>query len=286
MIRLHFTPPDSDPTWDGWIVDGRAAVARMLAGDTNKPVIDAALYKRQRDRFLTATYQKCAYCELRLTAGQRKGDVEHYRPKGRARRMDGKVVKVQRDGTDIDHPGYFWLAYEYLNLLPACSACNRRAGDAASGMNTGKADIFPTLDDRWAARPEDVPAEQPALLNPWLDEPSQHLLFDPDTGRVMGLTERGRITERLLGLNRDGLPEARKKACEDLRRALQLGVGDAVRRGADPADIRTLESVRDGSAEFAAICRVECLRGREKIMEFLAAMAEPPSAADDTGNEG
>lgn len=269
MIRLRFTPPESDAAWDAWIEEGRAAVAKMLADDTGKPKIVAALYKRQRDRLLTATHQKCAYCELRLPAGQRKGDVEHYRPKARARRIDGKVVKVLRGGVEIDHPGYFWLAYDYMNLLPACSACNRRAGDAASGVNTGKSDIFPTLDDRWAVRPEDVPTERPALLNPWLDDPTQHLLFDPDTGLVAGKSNRGRITVSLLGLNRDGLPEARKKACEDLDRAL-AAVGDAVRQGAHPADVRLVQSVTDGSAEYAAICRVECLRGREKIMEFLA----------------
>ena len=80
MIRLHFTPPDSDDAWDAWIADGRAAVARMLAGAADRRAIDAALYKRQRDRLLMVTHQKCAYCELRLPAGQRKGDVEHYRP--------------------------------------------------------------------------------------------------------------------------------------------------------------------------------------------------------------
>ena len=148
MIRLRFAPPANDAAWDAWIEEGRAAVARMLADAPGKPKINAVLYKRERDRFLAATYKKCAYCEIRLTAGQRSGDVEHYRPKGRARRMDGKVVKVLRDGVEIDHPGYFWLAYDHRNLLPACSACNRRAGDAASGMNTGKWDIFPTLDDR------------------------------------------------------------------------------------------------------------------------------------------
>jgi len=285
VIRLHFTPPDSDDAWDAWIADGRAAVARMLAGAADRRAIDAALYKRQRDRLLMVTHQKCAYCELRLPAGQRKGDVEHYRPKGRVRRMDGKAVKVQRDGVEIDHPGYFWLAYEYLNLLPACSACNRRAGDTASGMKTGKGDIFPTLDNRWAARPEDVQGEQPALLNPWLDEPSGHLLFDPETGLVMGITERGRITERLLGLNRDGLPEARKKACRDLRRTIQVSVGDAAGRGADPVDAHTLQSVRDGSAEFAAICRAEYLRGRERVMEFLASIAGPSPSAGGAGKE-
>lgn len=279
MIRLHFAPPVSDAAWDAWIRDGHAAVARMLADVTGKPKIDAALYKRQRDRLLAVTNKKCAYCELLLPAGQRKGDVEHYRPKGRARRMDGKIVRVLRDGVEIDHPGYFWLAYDYLNLLPACSACNRRAGDAASGMNTGKSDIFPTLDDRWASCPQDVVTEQPALLNPWVDEPADHFHFDPDTGRVIPITERGRITEELLGLNRDGLPEARKRACENLRRTFQAAVFNAPSRGADPADLQVLEAVKNGSAEYAAFCRVESRNAQRAIRQLLASLGS--QEADD-----
>jgi hypothetical protein len=282
MIHLDFTPPDGDAAWDAWIRDGRAAVEQMMLADVtgNRPINDA-LYKRERDRFLAVTHKKCAYCELLLAAGQRKGDVEHYRPKGRVTRMDGevvKVVKVLRDGVEIDHPGYFWLAYDYLNLLPACSACNRRAGDAASGVNTGKSDIFPTLDNHWAACPEDVPTEQPALLNPWLDDPTQHLFFDPDTGVAAGITQRGRITVRLLGLNRDGLPEGRKKACENLRLRLQKGISDAVDDGPRSAEVITLQSVADGSAEYAAVCRVECLRANQKVMDFLASVGgQPPT---------
>jgi hypothetical protein len=56
MIQLDFTPPD-DATWDDWIQDGRAAVAKMLADLTGKHEINAAIYKRQRDRLLTAMHQ-------------------------------------------------------------------------------------------------------------------------------------------------------------------------------------------------------------------------------------
>jgi hypothetical protein len=279
MIRLHFTPPVGDPAWNDWVRDGQEAAARMLADQTGKHTIDEALYKRQRDRFLGATHRKCAYCELSLPVGQRKGDVEHYRPKGRARGLDGKIVKVQRDGVTIDHPGYYWLAYDHLNLLPACLACNRRAGDAASGTNTGKSDIFPTLNDRWATCPGDVPVEQPALLNPWLDDPAEHLCFDPDTGLVIGITERGRVTECVLGLNRDGLPEARRKAGRDVRRVLRVGISDVVHDGADPDDFDQLQSVREGSAEYAAICRVEYDRGLQKIRDFLATLDYGPQRA-------
>jgi hypothetical protein len=287
VIRLRFRPPVGDASWDSWINDGRAAVQRMLAGPTDQARVDPALYKRQRDRLLEATNRKCAYCELLLTPGQRKGDVEHYRPKGRVRGLDGKVVKVWRDGVEIDHPGYFWLAYDYLNLLPACIACNRRAGDSASGTQTGKSDIFPTLDGQWAVRPEDVAIEQPALLNPWLDgdDPADHLKFDSTTGVVMGLTDRGITSVELLGLNRDGLPEARKKACREVRHAYLASLTDiAQHQRAEESDLQVLRDVESGAAEFAAVGRVELARRFQAGRQLEAAVRARATAASATGD--
>jgi hypothetical protein len=287
MIRLRFTPPVGDADWDSWLEEAHREVTAMLAAmgllddahlammampaaSGGKPSIKQALYKRQRDRLLKVTHGKCAYCELPLAAGQRKGDVEHYRPKGGARGRDGKIVKIRRDGGLISHPGYFWLAYEYTNLLPCCSACNRRAFDTASGTQTGKADIFPTLDGRWASRPEEVTSELPALLNPWIDDPAEHMIFDPDTGLVIGKTERGKVTVWLLGLNRDGLPEERLAACRNVRRTFQVVVGDTVGAGAQPADRSYLKSVREGAAPFSAICREELRRRRQEVYDLLS----------------
>ena len=53
---------------------------------------------------------KCAYCESSLVGGDM--DVEHYRPKG-------GVSEVP------DHSGYYWLAYDWENLVASCSFCNR-----------------------------------------------------------------------------------------------------------------------------------------------------------------
>lgn len=52
---------------------------------------------------------KCAYCEGYVEKGSL--EVEHYRPKGS---VEGS-----------DHPGYWWLALNWKNLLPACAACNK-----------------------------------------------------------------------------------------------------------------------------------------------------------------
>jgi hypothetical protein len=51
---------------------------------------------------------KCAYCE-KLCYYPR---VEHFRPKGRV-----------RGNQPLPH-GYYWLCYEWTNLLPSCHECN------------------------------------------------------------------------------------------------------------------------------------------------------------------
>jgi hypothetical protein len=53
--------------------------------------------------------------QVRLLRGQ--GLWRHYRPKGGFRQRRSGVLKV---------PGYYWLAYDWRNLLVSCAVCNRR----------------------------------------------------------------------------------------------------------------------------------------------------------------
>lgn len=186
MIKLHFAPPVGDPDWDAWVASCTTSRDALLASDEPSParLVKDDLYKAQRDRFLEASAKKCAYCELGIAPGQRKGDVEHYRPKGAVKRRDGTLVTIHQDGQPVKHPGYYWLAYSWENLLPSCLACNRPGTDAASGVVTGKANTFPQLNAVWASGPDDLDQEDPALLNPWFDDPADHLEFDTTTGIV------------------------------------------------------------------------------------------------------
>jgi uncharacterized protein (TIGR02646 family) len=273
--------PIADQAWKQWVAAGRAARDALLESKAEKParLINEDLYKAQRDRFLAATHGKCAYCERKIIPGQRKGDVEHYRPKGRVKKADGGIVMINRNGALVEHPGYYWLAYEWENLLPSCLACNRPGTDDASGTVTGKADRFPLEGGSWAASPDEIEHERPALLNPWRDNPSEHLTFDPLTGVVGYQTERGRVTIEVLGLNRDGLPEARKGACVSTLRAIESFMSGLVR--ADEGDRRvqedraTLREVKDGSAEFAAICSVVMARALQRQRQEIEALYPP-----------
>ena len=74
--------------------------------------------------------QKCAYCERRRY--KEATDAEHYRPKGGVKHArfqgDSPVQITGPDGVARPHPGYFWLALDWHNLLPACGGCNSRKG--------------------------------------------------------------------------------------------------------------------------------------------------------------
>jgi uncharacterized protein (TIGR02646 family) len=148
---------------------------------------------------------KCAYCESRPTACS-DWDVEHYRPKGR-------VAERQ------DHPGYYWLTYDWKNLYSVCTHCNQRRRDKPRwGMRVipyaaGKLDQFPLEDERTRAmRPsQNVRREKTLLIDPCYDDPEDYLSYDLE-GQVYALDNNpyGRKTIEICHLQRSRLKAARK----------------------------------------------------------------------------
>ncbi len=144
-------------------------------------------------------HEKCAYCEERTLIY-----IEHYRPKGRVQ--------------TTKHGGYYWLCYEWSNLLPSCHECNKIGG--------GKADQFPvsnkhlTYADCLTNQQIDSvkikathlnSKEAPFLLHPEIDEPKDFLAFEIDANRngvsMIGIDETGRgdKTISICNLNRQPL---------------------------------------------------------------------------------
>jgi hypothetical protein len=117
---------------------------------------------------------KCAYCET-FFAGQPVA-VEHYRPKGAV--VDGKKRL----------PGYYWLAAAWRNLLPSCTDCNSRRGhrmEDGKKVVRGKGNMFPLAPgSRRAGGPGQEKKEKPLLLNPELDDPTEHIEFAVDRERA------------------------------------------------------------------------------------------------------
>ena len=231
MRRIPRQPPSSK-VWKRWISDCSKATKELAqqAARGEKPLI-GDLYKRKsiKDEYFFAAgppfYGKCAYCEVSIRDYQH-GDVEHFRPKAGVTDENGQpvylldeegLVQIDSKGEPLEHPGYYWLAYEWTNLLPACVRCNQ--DDVRQGRRIGKHCRFP-IEGRHAQRPEEVAQEKPLLINPLSDQegddPSHHLVVDTKTGLMAHRTPRGQACLDIFGLNvRDQLVDDRRKACRE-----------------------------------------------------------------------
>jgi hypothetical protein len=175
--------------------------AAHIVGDHYKDLeVKAALEK--------LFHNKCAYCEGD-PASEAPWDVEHYRPKGR----------VQENA---NHSGYYWLAYEWTNLLPSCVFCNQRRVDQPTFDEpialpaAGKLDQFPLADEtRRAMGPDDpLENEEPLLLNPCLDQDCESRFRYDILGEIFSADDadqRAVKTIEICNLKRRRLRDARRK---------------------------------------------------------------------------
>jgi uncharacterized protein (TIGR02646 family) len=167
--------------------------------------------------FLVQIFQgKCAYCETPLDLGV--ATVDQFRPKS----------------------VYWWLAYEWENMIPACQACN-----------VTKSSRFPIAGPKAEGPDDDLSLEQPLLLDPTnpADDPNEHLYFRED-GLVIGATERGRTTIRTLGLNREFLIQQRFDSILSIKRLASVF-------GSSPSELTSIfeSSLRPDRPYFAAMAQ-------------------------------
>ena len=134
---------------------------------------------------------KCAFCEAKIMHVT-SGDVEHFRPKSAFR-------QVRHD--PLTYPGYYWLAYEWNNLLLACSNCNSRY----------KGNLFPLVDPKKRCRPHrgKLCDELPLFVHPAETDPAPHIEFVGETVHPRAGSLHGRTTIDELSLNRTELVEHR-----------------------------------------------------------------------------
>jgi uncharacterized protein (TIGR02646 family) len=165
---------------------------------TKKFLFDGKIWGRNvKKALMLAQHNKCCYCESKLPPTS-YGDVEHYRPKGAVRQIAGQHE---------EHPGYYWLAYDWNNLLVSCAFCNTRH----------KRNLFPLVDNNARVRShhDNIDSEQPLLVNPAIEDPRDHIYFRGDA--PVPRTEIGRLTIQLLGLRNTNLDEARRKCPDELQ---------------------------------------------------------------------
>ena len=105
-------------TFIAWRERARTKRDELLRASDPKSCFDERIWQDFKNDILIPSVGRCAYCEGRNSAGE-FGDAEHYRPKG----------EVTENRKPISHPGYYWLAYEWYNLLLSCKKCNSKHPD-------------------------------------------------------------------------------------------------------------------------------------------------------------
>lgn len=199
-----------------------------------KPTFLDDVWKGFRDWLLDYSFHnKCAYCETPVVGFP--GDAEHFRPKGRVRIKsvddDLEIVTiVDEEGEKTAHPGYFWLAYHWENLLPACETCNRG----------GKNDLFPVANPHVSVKkltvkeidrlihkitesksekhtfylePDDLDQlEGRLLLHPYRDDPHKHIYFKSDgKASEWPKSNQGKKSIEIYNLNHEKTVKARQR---------------------------------------------------------------------------
>lgn len=197
-ILLNKGVPDRDKAIRKYAANKKLFLKRWEA--------DSAIYGAGtvKNTLIAEQYGKCCYCESYVTHVS-YGDVEHYRPKGGYR---------QHDDDDLHCPGYFWLAYEWDNLLFSCEICNQRY----------KKNLFPlkTPETRVVVPMADLKVEEPLLVNPVSEDPSQFIAYRGDTPHAVGGNERGSASISMLGLTNETLRARRASLLEKLKLLHQL----------------------------------------------------------------
>ncbi len=155
------------------------------SGELRSKDFNGKIWSGKVKKFLhKSQHGKCCYCERRRDQ-KRETDVEHFRPKAE---VEGKE----------NHPGYWWLAYDWENLLIACKKCNQEY----------KQTQFPLKEESKRVYTEncDLREEEPFLINPLEEDPELFIDYDIEGNRPMakaiGRCERGKKTvNELTGMN-------------------------------------------------------------------------------------
>ncbi|HAS6440125.1 TPA: hypothetical protein GRR81_03310 [Vibrio parahaemolyticus] len=113
------------------------------------------------------SFEKCWYCESREARSNMP--VDHFRPKARV--------------TDCkEHPGYWWLAFDWKNYRYSCTYCNSLASiesEKEEPLLEGKGNFFDLVDNEQRAYQQGQPESQPMLLDPCVKGDTELLTYTP-----------------------------------------------------------------------------------------------------------
>jgi uncharacterized protein (TIGR02646 family) len=201
---------------------------------------DQAVYGHTsvKQKLIAMQHAKCAFCEAKPLHVS-DGDVEHFRPKGGMR---------QAGSDPMQRPGYYWLAYDWANLMFACQRFNQRH----------KKNLFPLADPARRARShhDATVHEAPVFIDPSAEDPEQYISFREHVPIAIDGNTRGAQTIDALGLWRPDLNADREKHLEIVMTlhavAANPDVPDELRRQTQSL----LTNATSAQAEYSLMCRV------------------------------
>lgn len=257
MIRVNRSLVPVPSTLEGAQSAGGLETANneLLAAQGKHDEMKFQAYSSQpvKDALAKLFHRKCAYCES-LLLGNQPGDVEHYRPK--------KKVRLEpSSGQRGEVAGYYWLAATWENLLSSCADCNRprtQVIDGAGAEVRGKHDWFPLVNEAHRAKEaKGVKKEARLLLDPCVDDPAQHLVFDEDGSiDAKGGSAMGIATIRVCGLDRLELLQARAMQRESAEHLIRHVLEKLQRNECpDARDVDGLIKLMHPSRPFSAFVR-------------------------------
>jgi uncharacterized protein (TIGR02646 family) len=218
---------------DGKVEEAREAAANQGKTQTEVEIIAlkarheainkrAAVWGAAADALQRASNGKCWYCE----SSQDRSDkpVDHFRPKNSV-------------AEDPDHPGYWWLAFDWKNYRYSCTYCNSKRNGSNGGTSGGKHDHFPIIAPPPYAHSENDPQDRAKLLDPTDDADTKLLTFLPNgfphpANDEVTTVERVNISISLYHLNHGAIVKRRKRLADDLSQHVQ-NANVAIERGDD-----------------------------------------------------
>lgn len=200
-------------------------------------------YKKKdiKDTLESLYHSKCCYCERKVE----RWDVEHFRPTSK----------------------YPWLAYSWDNLLFSCPTCNQDYKKGQFEILGPKAtfDLKNLSEINRLASTIAYQHELPSLIHPELENPEDHWKFTVN-GKMGAVTQKGKDTIRICGLDRQFLREQRKEIIDEVEKIANAKKLTSSSQEEDEKVIRQL--IRDFS-EKAYNEKKEFLAFRQYVLKHL-----------------
>jgi len=189
------------------------------------------------------SFDKCWYCECSETRSDMA--VDHYRPKN----------KVEEDA---DHPGYWWLAFDWSNYRYSCTFCNsfRKKHTSTPG---GKQCRFPLscVSDRASKRAHSCDIEVPCLLDPFVRTDAKLLTFLTNGKPVPASLDKSKDHDRasvsieVYHLDEKKINKDRQRLYQKIRRLVE-----SISQNEDENLKAELLSLAKSNAEYSSSARI------------------------------